>query len=300
MCDAHVAQRRARGLGRGRHAVYGAGEREALARRRRIEQDLRRGLDAREFRLAYQPIVDLASGRITGAEALVRWEHPEHGTVGPGAFIDVAETSDLIVPLGRWILREAVRQLKAWQTTSPAFEGFRLSVNLSGRQLADQDFVGGVRRLLEEHELDPGALVFELTETALVDESEQVAAAVEGLRALGLELALDDFGTGYASISYVRRFAFGTLKLDRSFVSGLGEDDADTALITAAISMGSALGMRIVAEGVEHAAQASLLRELGCTSAQGYLFSRPVSATAIHALLRRGVGAGRGPVSAVA
>ena len=285
--DAHVAQRRAKELGRGRRELFNADVRESLERRRAVEQELRVALKRSEFRLVYQPIVELESGHLIGAETLVRWQHPTRGLVGPVEFIDVAEASDLIVPLGAWILRESFRQLKAWQATTPGFERFRLGINLSGRQLAHPGFPATVRRLLEMHELDAGSIVFELTETALADESVHVERAVAELRELGIALALDDFGTGYASLSYVRRFAFDSLKLDRSFIAALGGAPVDAALITAAISMGQAMSMNVVAEGIETEAQVEELRELGCTLGQGYLFARPMDPGALRALVER-------------
>ena len=283
--DAHVAQRRAKELGRGRHEVFDEAAREGLERRRSIEQELRLGLERGEFRLVFQPIVDLEDRRVVGAEALVRWQHPVRGLVAPGDFIAIAEASDLIVPLGSWILREAFRQLKAWEPSIRELEGFRLSINLSGRQLADPAFPGTVRRLLRMHDVDPGRVVFELTETALAVESSHVEHAVAELRALGIRLALDDFGTGYASLSYVRRFAFDSIKLDRSFIAGLGAEAQDAALVTAAVSMGRAMSMRVVAEGVETTEQVATLRDMGCALGQGYLFARPMDAADLRALL---------------
>jgi diguanylate cyclase (GGDEF)-like protein len=284
--DAHVALRRAKELGRGRHEIFDQGLRESLERRRSVEQELRQALRQREFRLQFQPIVDLERDRIIGAETLVRWQHPTRGLVGPCEFIEVAESSDLIVPLGAWILREALRQLKAWEETLPELDDFRLGINISGRQLADPNFPDFVRRLVRMHELDPRRIVFELTETALVDESPQVERAVAALRELGIQLSLDDFGSGYASLSYVRRFAFNSLKLDRSFVADLGGPDADDALITAAISLGRAMGMNVVAEGVETAEQAEALRDMGCRLAQGFLFARPMDAMTLSTLVQ--------------
>jgi diguanylate cyclase (GGDEF)-like protein len=249
--DAHVAGRRAKELGRGRHELFDAEARAALERRRALEQELRAGLERDEFRLVFQPIVALGDRRVIGAETLVRWAHPTRGVVGPNEFIEAAEASDLIIPLGAWILREAFRQLKAWATSGPGYDGFRLSINLSGRQLAEPAFPATVRRLLHAHDLDPAQVVFELTETALADETPQVEQAFAELRSLGVGMALDDFGTGYASLSYVRRFAFDSLKLDGSFVAGIDGDPQDAALITAAISMGHAMHMDVVAEGVE-------------------------------------------------
>jgi EAL domain-containing protein (putative c-di-GMP-specific phosphodiesterase class I) len=195
----------------------------------------------------------------------------------------VAEASELIVPIGGWVLREALRQLKAWEETVPELGDFRLNVNLSGRQLADPRLPATVAKLLRSYDLAPGRLAFELTETALVDEGAEAEAALEQLRAQGVGLALDDFGTGYASLQYVRRFPFDTLKLDRSFVSGRAPEDV--ALMRAAISMGDALGLTLLAEGIESEADAEELRAMGCRLGQGYHFARPAPAAELRALL---------------
>jgi diguanylate cyclase (GGDEF)-like protein len=283
--DAHLAQRRAREQGRGRYEVFNSRLRAGLEHRRNVEHELRRALEQREFRLVYQPLVELGSGRVFGAEALLRWEHPKRGLIGPGEFIEIAEASDLIVPIGGWVLRQALRQLKAWQQSGLPLDSFRLGVNLSGRQLADEQFVPLLRSQLAKYRLDPRLLTCELTETALTHETPQVEAAVGEIKALGVGLALDDFGSGYASLRYVRRFDFDALKLDRSFVAGLGEDRDDTAIVAAAISMGQALNMGVVAEGVETAEQADRLRAMGCKLAQGFLFARPMDAVSLRALL---------------
>ena len=284
--DVHVAQRRATAAGRGRWELFDAGMRQGLEQRRTLEHQLRQALDRREFRLVYQPLVDLATGRVLGAEALLRWEHPDRGLLGPGEFIEVAEASDLIIPIGAWVLREALRQLRAWQDSVPALGDFRLSINLSGRQLADPAFPAQVARLLRSYDLDPGRIEFELTETALVAEGPQVEDAVRALTAIGTGLALDDFGTGYASLRYVRRFPFDTLKLDRSFLAG--SEPEDVALVTAAIAMGRALGMHVLAEGIERTEQLEAIRAMGCELGQGYLFARPLAASGLRTLLWRG------------
>jgi diguanylate cyclase (GGDEF)-like protein len=283
--DAHLAQRRAREQGRGRYEVFNSRLRLGLEHRRTVEAELRRALEQREFRLVYQPVVELGSGRVIGAEALLRWQHPVRGLIAPGEFIEVAEASDLIVPIGGWVLRQAMRQLRAWQEGGLTLEGFRLGVNLSGRQLADDSFVPMLRAQLAKYRLDPRLLTCELTETALTDETPQIEAAVREVKALGVALALDDFGSGYASLRYVRRFDFDALKLDRSFVAGLGESKDDTAIIAAAISMGTALNMAVVAEGVETDEQSARLQAMGCRLAQGFLFARPMDASALRALI---------------
>ena len=281
--DGHVAQRRATALGRGRYEIFDEGMRQGLEQRRVLEHDLRQALERREFRLVYQPIVELGSERVIGAETLLRWEHPEQGLIGPATFIGVAESSDLIVPIGAWVLREALRQLKAWEETVPSLGDFRLGINLSGRQLADPSFVATVQRLLRTYGLQPSRIVFELTETALVDEGPQVEEAVRELKGLGVGLALDDFGTGYASLRYVRRFPFDSLKLDRSFV--VGRTDEDVALVRAAIAMGGALGLTVLAEGIETPEHAAELEAMGCRLGQGFHFARPVAAAGLRTLL---------------
>jgi EAL domain-containing protein (putative c-di-GMP-specific phosphodiesterase class I) len=211
--------------------------------------------------------------------------------------MEVAEASDLIVPIGSWALRQALRQLKAWDENLPEADDFQLGVNVSGRQLADGRFIPLLRGQLEKYRLDPRRVTCELTETALADESPQVERAVGELKKLGVHLALDDFGTGYASLRYVRRFAFDSLKLDRSFVAGLGVSSDDTALVAAAISMGDALNMSVVAEGVESGEQAERLRSMGCELAQGFLFARPMEAGDLRALVaaQRGSAGGQLP-----
>ena len=281
--DVHVAQRRATAAGRGRWELFDAGMRQGLEQRRRLEHQLRQALDRREFRLVYQPLVELATRRVVGAESLLRWQHPDHGLIGPGGFIEVAEASDLIIPIGDWVLREALRQLRAWEETVPALGDFRLSINLSGRQLADPAFPVRVARLIDSYGLDPARVTFELTETALVAEGPQIEDTVRALVESGTGLALDDFGTGYASLRYLRRFPFGTLKLDRSFVAG--EHAEDVALVTAAASMGRALGMKVLAEGIEREDQVAAVQEMGCELGQGFLFARPVAAGALRTLL---------------
>jgi EAL domain-containing protein (putative c-di-GMP-specific phosphodiesterase class I) len=246
---------------------------------RLLADELRRGIATDELQLHYQPIMDLASGRAVGVEALVRWQHPVRGLLAPQAFIDLAEQTELILPLGAWVLHEACRMAVSLQDRPGVL--MTVAVNLSGRQLSDRGLVGTVRAALHAAGCSADRLVFEVTETALVTD---MAAAVDSLRelqALGAGVAIDDFGTGYAPLTYLKQFAADDLKIDRSFVRGLGTDSYDTAIVASLISLAHNLNVRCVAEGVETAEQLTLLQQLGCDFAQGFLFSRPVDATSL-------------------
>ena len=234
----------------------------------------------------YQPIVDLATGRVVGFEALVRWQHPRRGQVPPLSFIPLAEETGLIHPLGRWVLETACRQAAAWRD---AHEGSNLvmSVNLSGRQFAQPDLVDEVAGILIESRLAPEALELEITKSVVMDESEVGVRTLRRLRDLGVRLVLDDFGTGYSSLSYLKHLPLDTIKIDRSFVAGLSED-ADRSIVEAVVPLAHGLRIGVVAEGIETEAQRRRLIELGCGLGQGYLFSRPVPAAEAGRLLRPG------------
>jgi diguanylate cyclase len=253
---------------------------------------LRQALDDNQFHLLYQPIVALATGEPVGVEALVRWRHPERGVVSPGEFIPLAEEAGLIVELGRWILAEAVRQAAAWSRLAP---GLRTSINVSPRQFERDGFVAEVAAVIAEHALPPGSLVLELTENVFVRNAADVARALRELHDLGVLIAIDDFGTGYSSLGYLQQFPIDILKIDRSFVAPLGTGgETGGVLARAVISLGHALRLSVVAEGVETGAQRAELQKLGCTLAQGYLFARPMSAADVRQLLVPAVAA-RGP-----
>jgi diguanylate cyclase (GGDEF)-like protein/PAS domain S-box-containing protein len=266
--DADAAMYRAKGGGKGRFEVFDARMRASLVERLQIEEDLRRALERDELRLHYQPVVSLPDGAIVGAEALVRWEHPERGLLAPAAFIAVAEESGLIVPLGTWVLGEACRQAAAWRRT--------VSVNLSARQISHSDVAELLERTLRETGLDPALVELELTESVLMEQAAM--RTLVRLRELGVRLVLDDFGTGYSSLSYLKRFPIDALKIDREFIDGLGAEPEATAIVSAVLSMAQALELDVVAEGVETEAQLAWLRERGCGFAQGYLLGRPVPA----------------------
>jgi Amt family ammonium transporter len=255
-----------------------------------LEHDLRRAIERSELRLHYQPLVSLGTGEVVGMEALLRWEHPTRGMIAPLSFIPMAEETGLILPIGRWVIETACHRLRDWQRRLPAAAGLSISVNLSARQFAESGLIGSVAGILDHAGLDPACLELEITESVVMDQSEASVERLQGLRALGVQLALDDFGTGYSSLSYLRRLPLDTIKVDRSFVSGLGTDPADTPIVQAVISLAHGLGIDVVAEGIETEAQAASLQELDCDRGQGYLFSRPLPEAAMEALLAGGTG----------
>jgi len=278
-----IAMYRAKLDGRNRIAVFDAALHEAALRRLELETGLRRAVRDQQFVVHYQPKVQLATGNITGFEALVRWNHPEEGLVSPGEFIPIAEESGLIVPIGRWVLEEACRQVESWNRGLPKDRQLTMSVNLSARQFQQPDLVHSIEQMLITSGLDPVRLTLEITETAVMEDIDVAIERLNALRSLGVKIAIDDFGTGYSSLSYLTRFPVDVLKVDRSFVSGLGMTTADTAIVSASITLAHALGLTIVAEGVETALQRDMLENLGCDRAQGYFFSKPVPAS--HATL---------------
>jgi diguanylate cyclase (GGDEF)-like protein/PAS domain S-box-containing protein len=244
--------------------------------RQSLENDLRRAMERRELTLHYQPKMNLHSGEITGIEALIRWHHPRRGLVLPAHFIPIAEECGLIVPIGQWVLREACQQAKLWQDAG--LPATRIAINVSTVELRAKDFLAGVRNVLLETSLDPTHLELELTETFLMQDATSTAGVLRAISNLGVGLALDDFGTGYSSLSHLKRFPIDTLKVDQSFVRDITTDAEDASIVSAVISMGKSLQMRVVAEGVETTQQLAFLREHNCPEGQGYYFSRPVTA----------------------
>ena len=256
-----------------------------------LEHDLRWAIERSELRLHYQPLVDLLTGEVLGMEALLRWAHPTRGLVPPLAFIPVAEETGLILPIGRWVLETACHQLRDWQRRFPAAENLAVSVNLSARQFAESSLISNVAAILDHAGLEPGCLELEITESVVMDQSEASVERLRGLRALGVKLVLDDFGTGYSSLSYLRRLPLDTIKIDRSFVSGLGgADPADGPIVQAVIALAHGLGIDVVAEGIETEAQLGSLRGLACDRGQGYWFARPLPDVAMETLLSGAVG----------
>jgi diguanylate cyclase (GGDEF)-like protein len=243
---------------------------------------LHRALERSELRLYYQPIIELASGKMVEVEALLRWQHPMHGVLLPDRFVPLAEQTGLIIPIGRWVLEEACRQLRAWHLNYPAAADLIVSVNVSARQAVEPELVEDVQRALKTANLEPEFLRLELTETeAIVDRTPGLAS----LARQGVRLAIDDFGTGYASLSYLKRFPADSVKIDRSFIDGLGVDEDDTAIVHSVVALAGALRRACVAEGIETAEQLTALRALGCERGQGYYFARPMTPQALECWL---------------
>ena len=288
MKNADFAMYHAKDAGRNNYQFFVPDMNFRAVERQSLENDLRHALKRQEFVLHYQPKINLETGSIIGVEALVRWRHPQRGLVPPKQFIPVAEECGFIVPMGRWVLREACRQARAWQDAG--LPPLRIAINTSAVELRANDFIAGVRAILRETGLEPRYLELELTETFLMQDSKSTAAVLKELKDIGVHLALDDFGTGYSSLSYVKRFPIDTLKIDQSFVRDLATDADDASIVSAVISMGKSLHMRVVAEGVETREQLEFLREHSCPFAQGYYFSPPVSAGEFSKLLARTAG----------
>lgn len=290
LADANSALDRAKRRGGMRHEIFDAEMRSRLVDRLQIENELRTAVERDELRLEYQPIIGLREGRIVGVEALVRWDHPRLGLVGPDQFVDIAEESGLIRRVGGWVLRHAAREVAALRSEDPATQELELAVNLSARQLSRPDtLIATVTEVLEETGLAPHLLALEITESALVDEGHEEAAeqGLAQLRALGVRLVLDDFGTGYASLAQLKRLRFDAIKVDRSFVASLGlaDEGEDALLVAAIIHMATALGLTVVAEGVESSRQLRRLSALRCAQGQGYHFARPLAPGRLREML---------------
>ncbi|MGN6562434.1 MAG: EAL domain-containing protein [Thermomicrobiales bacterium] len=285
--DAEVAMYRAKNRGRDGYEIFESSMNARAIERLELEADLRQALDRREFVLYYQPQVDLASGRIVGAEALIRWLRPARGLVPPGDFIPLAEETGLINPLGWWTLEEACRQARRWQERPRARHAppLRVAVNLSARQFQEPHLSAQVGAILDRVGLEPRLLQLEITESAVMEDAAATIATLRDLKALGVALAIDDFGTGYSSLSYLKRFPVDTLKIDRAFVTGLGCETEDDAIARTIIGLADILGLTVTAEGVETSAQRARLAALNCGHAQGYYFGRPAPASVFDQLL---------------
>jgi diguanylate cyclase (GGDEF)-like protein len=289
--EAEVALVRAKSSPGPRFVLFQPEMSDATLERVELENDLRTALERHEFRLHYQPLVDLATDRIVGVEALVRWQHPTRGLVQPLSFIPLAEDTGLIVPIGRWVLETACRQARAWLDERPD-SPLVMSVNLSPVQFAQPTLVAEISDILALSGLPAERLELEITESILLDEGETSAAALRALRELGVRLVLDDFGTGYSSLSYLRRLPLDAIKIDRSFIDGLDSDDANLPIVQAVIALAHGLGIEVVAEGIETAGQLARLRELVCDRGQGYFYAQPQPPELLAGLLAGGFAPG--------
>jgi diguanylate cyclase (GGDEF)-like protein/PAS domain S-box-containing protein len=291
--NADTAMYHAKTAGRARFEVFDEGMREQAIARLEIETELRKAIDGEQLVLFYQPQMSIPGRRITGCEALVRWQHPERGLIPPSEFISIAEETDLIVPLGRWVLREACRQMADWQRRFTFSTPLTISVNVSFKQLTAPGFVEDVRRILAQTGLIPGTLRLEMTESTVMTNAEATIDTLRRLKALNTDLEIDDFGTGYSSLSCLSRLPFDTVKIDCSFVRELGTNEESSEIVKAILELARSMSMNVVAEGVETQDQLQQLEALGCTQAQGYYFSKPVGA-ASAALLFEVEGLKRG------
>jgi diguanylate cyclase (GGDEF)-like protein len=283
--NADTAMYHAKRSGRNNYQRFTADMNARTVNRQSVEEALRHALEQGDFVLHYQPKVNLATGAITGAEALLRWQRSDHGLVLPTEFVRIAEDCGLILPIGQWVLREACRQTAAWLRTG--LDIGRIAVNVSAAEFHGKDFLDGVRAILNDTGLDPRRLELELTESVLMQDTEQVTAVLRSIRALGVQIAVDDFGTGYSSLSYLRRFPISTLKIDQSFVQDI-DGGTGEAIVTAVIAMSMSLKHQVIAEGIETSQQRAFLESCRCAEGQGFLFSQAVPAEAFAALLTAG------------
>lgn len=282
--DADTAMYRAKALGRARYEVFDTPMHDHVVTLLQLETNLQRAIERHEFRTYYQPIVSLETGRITGFEALVRWQHPVRGLLTPAVFLSVAEETGAIVPVGYWVLRQACHQIRAWQLQFPE-KPLAISVNLSGKQLSSPELVEQISQVLQETDLDACSLKLEITESAIMENSEAITAKLMHLRDLNVELHMDDFGTGYSSLSYLHHFPVDALKIDRSFISRLDVMGEKSEIVRTILTLARNLGIEAIAEGVETAKQMAQLKGLQCKYGQGYFFSKPVDSQTAEAMI---------------
>jgi len=298
--DAHLAMLAAKRSGKGRYAIFEARMRIGLGDSIQIEADLRRALLTNEIVVHYQPIVDLATSHVHTVEALTRWQHPDQGLLAPALFFDLAERTGLIVPIGRFVIREACRQVADWRSARPGASDLRLAVNLSSTELRSPDITADILRACEDAKLPPEALTIEVTETVLTEDVAEVAVVLRQLKEHHVRISIDDFGTGYSSLSHLRSFPVDELKIDRSFVDGVDTSDDLKAMVRAVVKLANDLSLHTVAEGVETPTQQQVIRDLGCDYAQGYLYAPALAPDALAALFPVEVGNGLATLDAAA
>ncbi|MDD2696036.1 MAG: EAL domain-containing protein, partial [Anaerolineales bacterium] len=291
--DADIAMYRAKEQGRRQYVVFNSAMRAYVTANLELESDLRYALDHQELEVHYQPIYSVKSVRMIGFEALVRWRHPKRGLVRPAEFIPFAEETGLIIPIGRWVLQEACRQMHAWHVAFPTQPPLTVSVNLSNKQFSQTDFFTEVRQALDETGLDPHALRLEITESVIMDNPELAIDILNRLQSLGVEVHIDDFGTGYSSLLYLHMLPINAIKIDRSFISGSGMQDNGPEIIQTIIKLAHELKVEAIAEGVETQEQFERLRNLDCEYAQGYLLSHSLESQAVERLLQEEPQRGR-------
>jgi diguanylate cyclase (GGDEF)-like protein len=284
--DAHNAMYIAKKLNKTRHQLFRTGMNLEAKNNLEIEDDLRQALQNKEFVLYYQPIVALDNGKISGFEALIRWQSPTKGFISPGDFIPVAEDTNLIIPIGTWVLEEACAQMYFWQQQFPQEIPLTISVNISSKQFAQVNLIEQIKKILHKTKLPPQSLKLEITESSVMENVENTISLLKSLKSLGIKLSMDDFGTGFSSFSYLHRFPIDSLKIDRSFVNYMGENDKNSGIVNTIIMLGKQLSMDVVAEGIEKEKQIEILRTLQCEYGQGYFFAKPLPVQAITELLR--------------
>ncbi|KAF2407134.1 diguanylate cyclase (GGDEF) domain-containing protein [Pseudomonas antarctica] len=289
LMNADAAMYHAKGMGKNGYSFFDVSMNTNARKQLQLLQDLRNALEHEQLRLYYQPKFDAASGLPVGAEALLRWEHPQQGLLLPAAFIELAEKTGLIIPIGEWVLNEACRQMRVWY--AQGYEDWRMAVNLSALQFCHAGLVNSVAAALDCHQLPANSLTLEITETTAMSDADASIAVLQQLSDMGVDLSIDDFGTGYSSLMYLKRLPANELKIDRGFVRDLERDSDDAAIVSAIVALGQALGLRIVAEGVETDAQQSFLTRLGCNALQGYLLGHPLPADDFMADIQRGEAA---------
>lgn len=283
--SADMAMYRAKAAGRARYEMFDRAMHTDALERLRLETDLRRAVELQEFVLHYQPVVSLRTGRVTGLEALVRWQHPERGLVHPADFIPVAEETGLIVPIGKWVLAEAMKQINEWHAGHPRKEPLTMGVNLSVKQFSQPDLLDQIRSALETSSAAPRSLCLEITESAIIDKGRSAVSILSRIRELGAQVYLDDFGTGYSSLSYLHGLPIDAIKIDRAFVSSMDTDDKNLRLVRTILTLAEIVGVRAEAEGISTSEQLRELRALNCEQGQGYLFSSPITREAVNEVL---------------